>query len=287
MSAIQDRIHTCLKTREIAAHCVDNVLAGQKDISELDFQQALQSQLQKYPDLHEKGWYEPPPLGIAALFGESPNYERLLFDNLRKQQFWPSSEYLFSAGSVGIIYLSPVDKSGIIGDFGLTAYRGDDLDVRQHIKKCYEVIKRGAGYAAEGMTFKELHEYAQKLFSELHLTNDRTAVYTDKKSSTGLGHIVPWTHEEITTAEQAVLEGRDFNAIKDLVSKKRIFINPVETFAIPATVAFTFEARLESLDNNNLPNVFFHLVVSFVDGQKTIHGNFESIFKTLGMDYMS
>jgi hypothetical protein len=80
-----------------------------------------------------------------------------------------------------------------------------------------------------------------------------------------------------------VIENRDFNELKDLISRKRINVNRFERFKIPTNIAFTCEARLEDSNNPSLPLVFFHLVVTFKEGKKKILADFNSIFEAVGM----
>ena len=133
------------------------------------------------------------------------------------------------------------------------------------------------------MEFRDIHDYAQKQFKDYGLNNDRTVTWTDKVG-TNLGHTIPFTYEKLTKSEQEVIDSGEFKQVKDLISSKRVNVNKVEKFEIPATIAFTNEVRLEDSNDPTMPLLFFHLVILFKDGRKTIRSNFNLIFKTLGMD---
>lgn len=123
---------------------------------------------------------------------------------------------------------------------------------------------------------------AQKLFDTSGLTNARTVTWTDKVGS-NLGHTVPWSYEEPTEDEQEILRTGSLTAVSALISQKRIHLNRVESLKIPQTIAFTLEARLECKDDSNMPNVYYHLIITFQDGRKSILANFNEIFDIIGM----
>ena len=185
---------------------------------------------------------------------------------------------------MGIVYLSPVDKkSGIIGDMGLTIYNGGNKKIHEHLKHCLKVIEKIAEYTEVGMEFREIHNFAQDIFKKEELNNDRTLGITDS-SKTNIGHTIPWTYEAPNKLEQETISDGNMDLLKDIISKKRIHINQDEKFKVQYNIALTVEVRLEDNNNPSLPNVFYHLVVSFIDGQKTISTNFNEIFEIMKMN---
>ncbi|OGY23078.1 MAG: hypothetical protein A2172_05210 [Candidatus Woykebacteria bacterium RBG_13_40_15] len=283
MTHFKEGIDICNNTRNLAAKYVEEVLKDSTTISEAEFRDKIKNKFAENKNIYERGWYEPPPFGIAALFSEINNFGRLRFDTLRKQEFWSSTKYRMEKGSVGIVYLSPVNRgTATIGDFGLTIYQGDNVSIKQHFKNSLDVIEQIADYTQVGMEFREIHNQARKLFKEIGVNNDRTVTYTDKVG-TNLGHTIPWTWENPSELEINVINSRDFNKIKDLISHKRINVNREEKFKVPENVAFTIEARLEDTNNLSLPLVFFHVIVQFIDGNKRVNSNFNSVFKLLKM----
>ncbi|MBI2798648.1 hypothetical protein HYX70_05185 [Candidatus Saccharibacteria bacterium] len=74
--------------------------------------------------------------------------------------------------------------------------------------------------------------------------------------------------------------------VNKLISSKRVFINADEEKVIPATIAFTAEMRVRSANDPSLPNIYFHTIVSFVNGQKAITSNFNPLFRAIGMNYI-
>ncbi len=253
-------------------------------ISEKEFAIAIINEIKANSNLYPEGWYAPPPQGVAALFGYADNFGRLKFDTLRTEKYWPKEEHKLTQQSAGLIYASPIDQSaGAIGDFGMTIYRGQDKAVRAHLGACLSALERSSEYAEEGMEFRELHDLSQKVFEELGLTNARTITWTDA-IGTNLGHTVPWSYEAPTENELAILRAGEGAARNDLISRRRVFVNRLETFKIPKNVAFTLEARLENASDLTLPNTFFHLIISFQNGVRTISSDFNEVFASLGME---
>ncbi len=168
---------------------------------------------------------------------------------MRKEIFWPQNEStLLDKEAVGIIYASPIDlKSGIIGDFGITIYRGKEKRILDHLSTCLKVLETAIDQIEVGMEFRYVHELTQKLISEHNLTNSRTITWTDKVG-TNLGHTIPWSYEEANASEKKLITSKNLHGLRELISHKRININKVEQFKIPNSIAFTLEARLESLE---------------------------------------
>jgi hypothetical protein len=280
---VQNSIQTCLATRNWLAQAANNILQSNNNISEQQFAALLKAQFKNNNNLHSKGWYEPPPDGISALFSSSDNFNRLQYDTLRKQQFWPQANYKFDKNGAGMLYASPIDKaSGIIGDWGITIYRGEDASVQSHIAACLHVLELASDYAQVGMELRELHDYTQHVFKENKLNNARTIAWTDT-TGTNLGHTIPWTYEAPTTAELEIIKHGPFEKLKGLISNKRIHINSSEHFKIQETMALTLEARLDHNTNSLLPNTYFHLIISFQNGVKQVSSGFNDVFKAVGM----
>jgi hypothetical protein len=280
----QTVIEACLTTRSWLSGVTSSVLKIYPEISEEEFATAIMAEIKANSNLFPEGWYAPPPGGVAALFGDSDSFERLKFDTLRREKYWPRKEQTLTQRSAGLVYASPIDKStGAIGDFGMTIYRGEDKAVHAHLSDCLTALERSSECAEEGMEFRELHDLSQKVFMDSGLHNARTITWTDAVG-TNLGHTVPWSYEEPTDDERAILNAAEADARIDLISKKRLFINRLETFKIPKNIAFTLEARLENTSDPVLPNSFFHLVIAFKNGVRTVSSNFNEVFATLGMD---
>ena len=283
MQTLAQNILACKTAREKAAQTAAEVLKSSMNISESELCKKWSENLYK-GGIHASGWYSPPPRGLAALFEHESLPQRVAYDNLRKQEFWPLGSKVFGQNSIGYIYASPVAKlSGIIGDFGMTVYSGSNKNILSHIKSILETVEQAAEYAQVGMEFREIYNFCQKLMAEKGLNNKRTMAYTET-AGTNIGHTVPWTYELPTTDELAVINGANFETLKNLISKKRVHLNGQETFKIPSTVAFTLEPRAESNVNPSLPMASLHLIITFVDGKKEILANFNPIFQVLEMD---
>ncbi len=282
-STIEKTINVCEKTREWLSKRISNLLNKEKDISEKQFATVLTTEIKNNPDLQPEGWYAPPPAGIAALFSSLGNFDRLGFDTLRKEQYWPQEQYRLLKDSAGILYASPIHKlSGTIGDFGITIYRGNNSKVQSHLVNCLKTLEQAADFAQVDMEFRELHDLAQQLFKENDLHNARTITWTDTVG-TNLGHTIPWSYEEPTVEEQNIINGQCLDDLRKLISNKRVNVNSIEQFKIPLNIAFTLEARLESSLDPAMPNTFFHLIITFKNGDKKILTNFNEVFSALNM----
>lgn len=275
-----DLIEAIVRTRARAAGIVADSLSDIHGASEKGVCGKILKGLSDTSELYPKGWYDPPPGGVAVLFDEKP-YDRLKFDTLRAPEFFPSEKFRFGAESVGIIYASAVDKaSGLLGDVGCTIYNGKDQKIREHIRKTYGAIISAAGHAEAGMKFSELYKFAIDSFGgESRVIAWMTTFHDPLKVN--LGHTIPGSFGNDLPG------ANNFEELKEAIRTRRTYINAVEEFRIPETCAFTFEARLMDPQKPELPNVFVHYIVTFSAGQKRILADFEGIFKAAGMaEYM-
>ena len=286
---MKSSVDSCLELREYSAAKITEIFQPATTKSESAYADEIKTKLYSIDGVLPFGWYAPPPSGIGVLFGEpTDDYQRIRFDTFRNEQYWPSSNYDLAPESVAILYASPIwANSGIIGDWGVTLYRGRNSKIQKHIRTCLETVEQLAEFSQAGMKYGDISRYADRLLSDEGLSTDRTLLINKPDAiGTNCGHTIPWTSEKPTATEAAILESRDQAAICKLISSKRIYVNADETTKIPETGAFTAELRLESLAEPSFPNTFFHLIVTFTDGNKTIASNFNEFFKATGMNYI-
>jgi hypothetical protein len=271
---------TIAETRKTAAHILRRSLVGIEGRSEAEVRDRILLETKNYPELFETGWYDPPKGGAGILFAAYP-FERLKYDSLRKPEFEPSEEVRFEEETVGMIYFSPVDRhTGLLGDIGFPLYKGNNGRIRGHIKNIYAAIRKVAEYAQVNMTFSDLCLFAEENFRGRFKPTRWLIVSQNLNQPTNLGHTVPGSLGENIQFGNGIEEARE------AIRKNRVFIISGENFAIPRNCAFTLESRLESVDGSGLPSVYFHFIVIFKDGQKTILEDFNDIFKVVGMEYM-
>ena len=135
-----DHITTIARARALTAEIVADSLRTSEDITELELRDRIFGGMSAHPELYPTGWYDPPEGGVAVLFAQKP-YRRLEFDTLRNPQFFSSAAFRFESETVGILYVSTIDRTtGMLGDIGCTLYRGRDERVKAHIRKTYEAI---------------------------------------------------------------------------------------------------------------------------------------------------
>ncbi len=267
-------------TRALASEIISRCMVDIDAISEASLRDRILFEMAQCKDVFDEGWYSPPPGGVAVLSDTEP-FERLQFQTLRNATWWPTEASQFSKETVAVVYLSPVEKStGMIGDFGFTFYQGDNIEIKEHIRTCYDAILSVAEHAKVGMSFAELFANATSAFEQARKGVNWMKTISDPLKGINLGHTVPGTYGDDFRSTGT------FEEIKNEITTKRVYINVAENFVIPETCAFTVEARLADLDNPDLPNVFFHFIVTFSEGKKEILKNFEEVFKTANMDYI-
>lgn len=288
-----DKLEIIKATRQIASdtllQTLKEVLESKNPTSEVGFRDKWLYELKKHPEIFPNGWYEPPPNGIGALVGTSSENSRHNYQSLRPENMWPNSENVIDEMHPFLYaYASPVDRAtGIIGDFGLSLYFGKDFKVFSHLRNCLEITKTIAENIKIGMAFSEIYQSAQDLFESTGTNNQITSV-TDP-ASTNIGHTIPFSYEQMSEEEKQVLENgvNGWQNLKELISKKRKFINPIETFRVKPEMALTLEPRLTVKGNNQIPMSSYHTILLFkANGEKELLTGFDEVFKLAGMDYM-
>ena len=278
---MSDLIETIAKTREIAAEIAVKSLANIDNISEFQLSEKILSNVLDYDYLYPKGWYDPPIGGVSVLFDKAP-FKRLLYDSLRSPEYFPSEKNIFEKEMVGSIYFSPVNKiTNTLADIGFTIYRGENEEIKKHLKKTYDTVLKIARYAEVGMKFSDLCVFANELFNKNNLRPSRRLIFSsDQNQSLNLGHSIPGSDGA------GLITGDTFEEIKENIRTHRVHFIDTENFKIPETYAFTVESRLESSNDESMPSTSWHFMVCFDKGKKTILDNFQQIFKVVEMDYM-
>ena len=275
-------IDAVIKTRKISAEIAALALTKINDISEIELHKKILSEMSTRAEIFSEGWYAPPQGGVSVLFDEAP-FERLLYGSLRDSKYSPDEIHKFTKEAVGGIYFSPINKEAkTLADIGFTIYRGKNTEIKQHLKKTYDIVHKIAEQAKVGVRFSTLCTYASKLFSDNNLKpSKRIILNSDQKQNLNLGHSIPG----IALNDQ--ISGNSFEEIKEHIRTKRINVVDTEDFEIPSTYAFTIESRLEDLTNPQMPSASWHFMVCFNEGEKIILDDFKEIFKVAGMDYMN
>jgi hypothetical protein len=284
-TTLSTSVETSISIRNRATKICAEVLTSAPGLTEREIASQLSTRFSQERDLAPSGWYDPPPGGIAVLIGRESDRNRLRFDTLRNKNYWPGDSIRLEPNSCIAIYVSPFDwRRGILGDYGLTVHHGNDTKVLAHLRRCYQTICQAAEKIEQGMELREIYGVAKGLFKANGLNNNRTTTDTDP-FGTNLGHTVPFTYEPPTRDEAVLISSRDQSRMNDLIRQKRLFINGAEKFKIPANIALTFEARLDDDADTSLPNCFYHLLVTFIDGRRKIFADFEAAAKAVGMTW--
>lgn len=287
-----DKLEICKRTRQIASNTLfaslQKALSSSKPFSEAEFARVWLENLRMHQDIFSDGWYIPPPHGIGVLFGEVDRDSRQNYKSLRPQEMWPNDQILLGdKNEMLYFYCSPVDrKSGIIGDFGLSIYLGNDKKVKQHLKVYFVINRKIFDFIKVGMSFSQVYDFAETVFKDYGVSNKVTSI-TDPSGKPDIGHTAPGLLEGFTPDEIATLESNNWQSVSTMISKKRKFVNPVEEASYEKGMAVTLEPRLVIANDAGIPMASFHTIVLIKeDGSKELLTNFEEIFKLVGMDYM-
>src|SRR3989344_9075286 len=277
---MSDVIDAVIKTRKTSEEIAIAALLNLENKSEIEIHKLILSGMSVRENIFPSGWYAPPPSGTSVLFDEKP-FERLRYDSLRNPVYWPNETSTFNKETVGSIYFSPVDKkTGMMGDIGFTIYKGENEEIKHHLKNVYASVFKIAKHLDVGMKVSDLCSFAENLFRNKFTKTKWTTISSDPNQSINLGHSITGSYES------NFAPGNTFEEIKETLRTKRINLINTENYKIPATCAFIVEARLEDSNKPYLPSAYFQFIVCFDNGKKTIIESFNKIFKTVGMDYM-
>jgi Metallopeptidase family M24 len=227
-----------------------------------------------------EGWYQPPPGGACILIGHPEDrFGRLNYDSLRNPDTWSRANIMLREDSLVYAYASPFDReTGLIGDIGLTLYRGSEQSIWDHLTRCLEVTIRIASFAEVGMELRELFHYAQQQIQTAELTNETS---TTQSGTSNIGHTVPWSYEEYPSEALQCLKQGSMQELRDMISAARVSINSRASVKIQPTMAFTVEPQISS---SSAPICSYHLIVTFSEGSKNISPSFDRLFEIFGME---
>jgi hypothetical protein len=288
-----DKLKIVKETRKSAADSLfktlKKVLKTKQPISEVEFRDLWLLEMRKNKKIFSEGWYDPPPHGIIVLFGTDKDVKRLNFESARPEEFWPRDDiFLDQKNGIALLYASPVDKkSGIIGDFEMTLYFGNNEIIKNQLKTNLDIIYKTFEEVKEGMSFSDVCLTGSKLLRQNKLVN---IVYSiSDPTSTNLGHTIPFSYEGMTSKEKDILKSgnKNWKELRVMIGKKRKFVNTIESLKIKTPMAVTVEPRSKIKNKKDSPLVAFHGILLFKEnGKKELLTNFDKIFKLVGMTYM-
>lgn len=241
-------------------------LYDKQSISEKDFKNEWYNNLTKENNIIADGWYNPPPNGMAILFGN-----RVSFDSLRNERNWASDTIINWKEDLLYAYCSPVDKvSGIIGDISITLYFGKDKEIIKHIKNCYNAILKVFDLLDKVKDSRELFIASEKIFTNHKLKN--CIVSKTDNTPLDLGHTFPKL--ENLQAKESLTEIE-----KQKISKARKFINAYSNWEFEEGMQFTIEPQLISTMNEKLPQISQHYLVKKENGKFIICKDIDEILE--------
>lgn len=241
--------------------------------SEAEIRDRCRQALDAHAEVFADGWYQPPPDGIIVAAADPPFYDRVHQPSYRPLEAWPSTLRTVGRDSLLYIYASPVHReTGIIGDVGISLYRGSDRALREHLRRVYSVTLEIIDGIESGMTLGEVARFADEITKRAGLENQVHSV--SDASGVNIGHTIPWSGRSISPTDRMVLENGSASERAGLVSNARRFVNPLESSQLVDFEAFTIEPRLSA---PGLPTVGFHFVVGFESGKKRVITEFEPL----------
>jgi hypothetical protein len=271
------------RMRRLTSETLAETLRGiAREASESEIRDMWLERLRQTNGIVTEGWYAPPPGGVIVAAASPPHYERVNQPSFRPQAAWPSSQYFLGDESLLYAYASPVDReTGVIGDLGCSLYRGSNANLRSHLRSTWKVTMAIIEEVEVGKSFPDLYRRAMELIESEGMTNVVHSVHAG--SASDIGHLIPWSDLPASRMERDVINGGSLQAVADLVSTKRRFINDTDEFVIGENVALTIEPRLRRGD---LPMAGFHTVVVIEDGRKRPVLEFDPLFDLFDMDYL-
>ncbi len=287
---VEEKLQVCKSTREIASGSLLSALTDlleEENVSEQDLHRTWLEKMTKNDSIFPEGWYSPPPKGICVLFGTDSDHDRLNYLSLRPQEMWAREDILLDK-QAGIVYVyaSPVDKkTGIIGDFGMTIYFGENPSIREHLSACYEINWSTGQFVQVGQSLSEVHRFAKERMTEKGLDNDVLSV-TDP-ADTNIGHTIPDSFHAWAQKDQRTFESGQMSEIRKIISAQRRFVSPAEDLKIVDGMSITIEPRPRIRNRPEIPMASYHTICSVYDSQRIeFLDGFEKIFQLVGMDYM-
>ena len=279
-TSLEERVTLVKRTRASAATALVKVLeSGVQGASEKEICDSWLRNMERDSRISNEGWYQPPPGGLNVLIGQpGTSYERLNYESLRREDVWSREDIWLRDDSLVYVYASPFDRaSGMIGDIGLTLYRGHEKAIWDHLAVCLDVTARVAHYAEVGMELRELFHYAVKEIAKANLRNETSSTGTGVSN---IGHTVPWSYEAYPPDVKQVLASGPEAEVGHAISVRRVSINDSASLKIGPNMAFTIEPQVASSQG---PLCSYHLIVCFSGGERTVISNFEPIFNAFGM----
>ena len=138
------------------------------------------------------------------------------------------------------------------------------------------------------MSCADVANFAGELLKKKGLANQIISVTDPAKIN--IGHTIPSTSVDWNKEEKEILKGgeKNWEMVKKLISKKRVFVNISKQWIIIPKVAFTIEPRPKKIDDRSLPTALSYHTIGIIkeNGKKELITDFDSIFKLAGMNYM-
>lgn len=251
-----------------------NECTSREDVTERDFANQWVGRMRRVKGVIGEGWYAPPPKGIAVLSGGIDESSRVNYDSLRNEHNWPSDNIIDFNHDLFYFYCSPVGvESGIPGDLSLTLYFGTNRDVISHFKDTFHATMQALRCLSKYNSSKSMYDGIVDYFTERGLVGCGVS-YTDI-AMTNLGHTLP----AIDLDDVSKLSDKQISQI----SNSRQFINGLTDWRFEDGQQFTFEPQLRSTRNASLPQISYHFLVKYLDGEFIVNDDVVELMSKYGL----
>ena len=246
-----------------------NECCGKEGVTEIAFKEQWLRNMESLGNIFADGWYCPPPLGIAVLFGD-----RVTFDSLRNEYNWSGETVMDWNRDMFYAYASPVDKeSGTIGDTSVTIYFGKNQKILDHMKNCHDAVMDVFENLEKVSKGKELFRMSQEIFEKHGLRSD--VISRTDNMPVNLGHTFPSLEG---ASKKDVLSDED----KLCISKARMFVNDTGEWEFQDGLQFTVEPQLLSIEDPEMPQITQHYVVQARADGFTVCNDIDEILSSFG-----
>ena len=286
MNRLGASVEACQIASKTLEQSLRELLASPEPISEIMLRDLWLKKMREHTSLYPDGWYMPPPHGMFVQFATDKNPERVNKISNRPPEAWPRPD-IFLDRRHGLIsaYASPVDRAtGLIGDFSISLYFGDNPDIHSLLKQTLAIEIALYEMLQVGMEYVTIAQKCAEYMAEHNMYN--AVASPSDPAGTNIGHTIPSADVGWSESELKVFERGDWDSVVDLISHKRVFVSATEHSRITATSAHTIEPRPMVINRPDLPMVNFHTMVVWQDGRKQLVTFFDDLFRLAGMDYM-
>jgi hypothetical protein len=232
-------------------------LRERENVTEIDFRDYWHRMVAESGEMTWDGWYTPPLMGMAVLFGTAADPSRVNFRTFRDRESFVSRTVLDPVDGIVLGYASNVHrKTGMPGDFATTVYLGRDPRLLDHFREAADVCREIVAAVRPDLTAGELHAEALAALGRRGLSG--TTHSDADPDGHNVGHSLPRLPigpiSHVLSTDQV-----------DALRGERLFVRRGGDWRLDSVDQFTVEPQIVSPDDPTLPKIMLHYVVSAKD----------------------